>query len=126
MRGDPRGRRLVVVTRAPWSQYELLVYAATGSAGLVLSRALLRGRLVPRVLGVVGVVGYAALLAGGVLDVVGVLGLGSTGGSAFFVPGAVFEIALPVWLLVKGFSPAGLRLREEIIERRSPGSARCA
>ncbi len=96
-----------LVTSTPWTQYELLVYAATGSAGLVLSWALLRGRLVPRALALLGVVGYAVLLLGGLLDAVGVLALGSTAGSVFYLPGGVFEVALPIWLLVKGFSPPG-------------------
>lgn len=94
-----------VVTWTPWAQYELLVYAVTASAGLVLSAALLRGRLVPRPLAGLGMVGCAALLVGVVLDAVGMLSLDSAAGGAFFAPGAVFEIALPVWLLARGFAP---------------------
>lgn len=98
-----------LLTRTPWAPHELLVYAATGVAGVVLSVALLRGRLVPTPLALLGLLGYAALLAGGVLDAAGVVSLGSAAGAAFYVPGAVFEVALPVWLLVRGFGPAGGR-----------------
>ncbi len=79
--------------------YEPVVYAFTGAGGLVLSAVLLRSGLVPRWLAVLGTVGYATLLAGVALGVSDV-----DSGFVFLVPGGLFELVLPVLLLVKGFS----------------------
>ncbi|GAA3000809.1 DUF4386 domain-containing protein [Actinokineospora diospyrosa] len=86
--------------------YELLVYTLSGLGGLALSGALLRSGLVPRWLAVLGVVGYSALFAGVVCDVLGLSELESGIGLAFYVPGGLFELALPILLLVKGFARA--------------------
>jgi hypothetical protein len=68
-----------------------------GSIGFCL--LLLRTKLVPRQLALLGVVGYAALFAGAVLELSGV-GVGL----AMSIPGGLFELILPVWLFTKGFS----------------------
>lgn len=73
---------------------------ALGLGSVVFCRALLHARLVPRGLAVWGIVGYAVVAAGMALDVVG-LGIGMV----VWVPGGVFEVALAVYLLVKGFRP---------------------
>ncbi|MBP2326556.1 hypothetical protein JOF56_006941 [Kibdelosporangium banguiense] len=86
--------------------YELLVYAFSGVGGLALSGLLLRSGLVPRWLATLGIVGYAALLAGVVSDLLGLSRLDSGIGVAFYVPGGLFELALPLLLLVKGFTRA--------------------
>ncbi|MFC4598125.1 DUF4386 domain-containing protein [Cohnella hongkongensis] len=65
---------------------------------LLLCRVLYRARLIPRILSVIGFVGYAALLASGCLAL-----LGYDVGSVLYIPGAVFEIAFPVWIMAKGF-----------------------
>ncbi len=54
--------------------------------------------LVPRVLAVWGVVGYAIFLSGAVLEI---LGFGV--GLILSLPGGLFEIAVGIWLLAKGF-----------------------
>lgn len=69
-----------------------------GSAGLLFCRVLLRGGLVPASMAVWGLGGYALFLAGAVLEVVG-YGVGV----ALSVPAGLFEVALGVLLLVKGF-----------------------
>jgi hypothetical protein len=84
--------------------YEPLVYAFSGAGGLVLSGLLLRSGLVPRWLAVLGVVGYAALLAGTVGELLGLSELDSGAGLAFLVPGGLFELVLPILLLTKGFT----------------------
>ena len=84
--------------------YEPVVYAFSGVGGLALSAALLRSGLVPRWLAILGVVGYAALLAGVVSQWLGLSELDSGPGIAFYVPGGLFELALPILLLVKGFT----------------------
>jgi Domain of unknown function (DUF4386) len=86
----------------------LWVYIPTGVGGLVLTYLLYVGRLVPRPIAAVGLVGYTCLLAGVPLDLLGVLDMAAGPGLALFAPGGLFELVLlPVWLIAKGFgSPA--------------------
>ncbi|MFF3921827.1 DUF4386 domain-containing protein [Paenibacillus lactis] len=65
---------------------------------LLLCNVLYRSRLVPRFLPVIGFIGYAALLASSCLAIVG-----QDIGPVLYVPGALFEIMFPVWIMVKGF-----------------------
>lgn len=67
---------------------------------LLFCYILYRSRLVPRWLSMIGLIGYTALLASSSLSIAG-LDLGAI----LYIPGAIFEIALPVWLIVKGFNP---------------------
>ena len=94
----------VATSAHPVTGYEPFVYAFSGAAGLVLSGLLLRSGLVPRWLAVLGVVGYAALLAGVVSELTGLSELDTGAGFAFLVPGGLFELVLPILLLVKGFT----------------------
>jgi hypothetical protein len=72
---------------------------AVGVAGLLLCSTLLRARLIPRPLALWGLVGYAALLVGSTLQV-----LGFELHSIQAVPGGLWEVFIGVWLIVKGFS----------------------
>ncbi|MFD4478339.1 DUF4386 family protein [Streptomyces sp. NPDC058471] len=85
------------------TDYELLVYAFSGAAGLVLSCLLLRSGLVARWLSVLGLVGYGVLLAGVASDLLGLVDINSGAGTAFYVPGGLFEAVLPLLLIFKGF-----------------------
>lgn len=69
-----------------------------GVVALLFCRVLLRARLVPRFMAIWGLVGYAAFLAGAILEV-----LGYGVGVALSAPGGLFEIGLGVLLLVRGF-----------------------
>ncbi len=76
-------------------------FAMTGLAlgSILFCRALLQARLVPSFLAVWGVVGYVLLAAGGMLEILGVgVGLYS------FALGGLFELAVGVYLVVKGFA----------------------
>jgi hypothetical protein len=66
---------------------------------------LFRFRLVPRIISVVGVIGYALVFFGSIASWFGQLDVSSGGnGAPLVVPVAVFEIILlPFWLLFKGF-----------------------
>ncbi|MFE9751564.1 DUF4386 domain-containing protein [Saccharothrix saharensis] len=76
---------------------------SVATAGVLFCRVLLRARLVPRWLAVWGGVGYAVFLLGAVLEV-----LGHGVGVALSVPGGLFEIALGVLLVTRGFAtPTG-------------------
>jgi hypothetical protein len=58
-----------------------------------------RVRLVPRILAALGVAGYAVFATGYVLDL-----LGLDVGLITAIPGGIFEVAVALWLILKGFS----------------------
>ena len=76
-----------------------------GLGGLLFTWMLFRFRLVPRVISVIGLIGYALVLAGSVsgwFDVIDVAPGGN--GSPLAIPVALFEIILlPFWLFYRGF-----------------------
>jgi len=82
----------------------LWVYIPTGIGGLILTYLLFVSRLVPRPIAVLGIVGYASLLLGVLLDLLGVLDMVAGAGLVLVAPGGLFEfIVLPIWLIAKGF-----------------------
>jgi hypothetical protein len=86
----------------------LWVYVPTGLGGLVLTYLLLISGLVPRPVAILGLIGYASLTLGVPLDLLGVLDMSSGVGLLLLAPGGVFELlALPIWLIAKGFGPIG-------------------
>ncbi|MEU5685857.1 DUF4386 domain-containing protein [Streptomyces venezuelae] len=87
------------------TDYALLVYAFSGAGGLALSYLLLCAGLVARWLSVLGLVGYAVLLAGVGSDLLGLVDINSGAGVLFYVPGGLFEVLLPLLLIFKGFRP---------------------
>jgi len=82
----------------------MLVYLYTAIGGLMLSYMLLRTRLVPRGLSVLGLIGYAALLLAAVLDMLGLIDTVAGTGLIGLVPGGLFELLLPIWLFARGFN----------------------
>lgn len=93
--------------------YEPVVYVFTGSAGLLLTAALARTGLVERPLVRLGTVGYVAILCALPLQLLTTTSLDSVPGLLLYVPGALFELLLPLLLLARGF-------REPNSERRRP------
>ncbi len=88
--------------------------------GLFMTWFLLRAGLVPRVLAAWGVIGYAIHLTGAIAEIFGLhVGL------MLSLPGGVFELALGVWLIGKGFnSVVGFRhLRAGESQRAVPSMA---
>ena len=76
---------------------------ALGLASIPFWALFYRLQLVPRPLALVGIVGYAIFMTGMVLELLGVTGAGLIGS----MPGGLFEIAVGIWLIAKGFrSPA--------------------
>ncbi len=82
----------------------VLVYLFTAVAGASIAFLLYRSRLIPRPLAVLGLIGYPVLLAGAVLDMFGLTDVTQGAGMLAVVPGGLFELILPIWLLTKGFS----------------------
>jgi hypothetical protein len=85
-----------------WTLMFIYVYTAIG--GLMLGYMLLRTRLVPRGLSVLGLIGYVALLLTAVLDMLGIVDAVGGSGMVGLIPGGLFEFVLPIWLFARGFS----------------------
>jgi hypothetical protein len=83
---------------------ELLIYSFTAVGGIVFSYLLYVSGLVPRGLSLLGILGYVVLAVGIPIALVGLADLDSGWGTLFFLPGGLFELVLPLLLLVKGFS----------------------
>ncbi|MUG84864.1 DUF4386 family protein [Paenibacillus timonensis] len=77
-----------------------LAMLVLSSGSLLFCSILYQSRLVPRWLSVIGFVGYTGLLASSSLSLAGL-----DAGQILYLPGAIFEIVLPGWLIVKGFHP---------------------
>ena len=96
----------VLVGLRHWTIMFVYVYTAVG--GVMLSYMLLKTRLVPRGFSVLGLIGYPVLLLAAVLDMLGVVdtvgGLGLVG----LIPGGLFELVLPIWLIARGFNLTGI------------------
>lgn len=72
---------------------------ALGGFSTFFSLYLYKERLVPRWLSASGVIGYISLIISAVLE------LKTPGtGMMYLIPGAIFEVLFPVWLIVKGLN----------------------
>lgn len=72
---------------------------ALGMGSIPLCYVLFREKLIPRILSLVGIIGYIALAFSGFLGLFGIHSISM----ALFIPGSIFEIGLPIYLLLKGF-----------------------
>jgi hypothetical protein len=86
-----------------------------GVAGLILCSMFYRTQLVPRLLAVWGLIGYAILLLGSVLQV-----LGFNLNSIQAIPGGLWGLFIGVWLIAKGFSTSSQLPSEPTISSTTP------
>jgi len=91
-----------ILVRAGQSSY-FISMAIWGIGGLLFVSVLYISRLVPRIFSVWGFIGYAIFIAGMILELFGV-----GNGVLLSLPGGLFEIGLSLFLILKGFSKAGL------------------
>ncbi|MEV0592944.1 DUF4386 domain-containing protein [Nonomuraea cavernae] len=83
----------------------LWVYIPTAIGGLVFTYLLFVSGIVPQPIAVLGLIGYALLLLGVPLDLLGVLDMDAGLGMLLLAPGGLFEVlVLPIWLFAKGFT----------------------
>lgn len=75
-----------------------LAMIALSLGSLMFCYLLYRTKLIPRTLSLLGLVGYMALLLSSCLSIIGL-----DPGMLLFIPGGLFEIIFPIWLIVKGF-----------------------
>jgi hypothetical protein len=83
-----------------------MIYIFNFLAGLGFCYLLYKSKLVPRFLSVLGLIGYALLLPGTLLHIFGHIDM--LGEVIVFIPGALFELLLPIWLFVKGFNSSAI------------------
>jgi hypothetical protein len=89
-----------LLTQANTMAYQIGQATLAGGA-IFLSALMYRARLLPRFLSAWGLVGYIIHLAGAIAEIFGFhISL------MLLVPGMLFELALPAWLIFKGFQPA--------------------
>lgn len=105
---------LLEVASAQYEAAMALVFLCTGASGTVLAYVLIRSRLVPLPLAVLGAIGYPAMLAGTVLDMLRLLDLQQGVGLALVWPVGLFELLLPIWLFIKGFNTGNLASRRVV------------
>ena len=80
-----------------------MVPIAVGLGGMMFCYLLYQSKLIPRFLSAWGLIGYAVLLIGGLLDM-----LGFSTGLIKGLPVASFEIFIAIWLIVKGFNASAI------------------
>ena len=94
-----------LVTMRQWT-FLLGPGLVAGINALFLGTTLLRGRLVPRVIPTIGLIGAPIILMSATVTIFGGWGQTSAVGALCALPIAVWEFSLGVWLTVKGFKPA--------------------
>lgn len=89
-----------------------------GINDLLLGYLLYQSRLVPRGLSLIGFIGGPVLIAGDICVMFGLIGQHDSSTALIAVPVAVFEFALGIYLIVKGFKtiPAEDEDTDEIIQ----------
>ena len=109
--GDPDASNFqtlgaVVIALRHWAWR--LVYILNGVLTLILAYLLYQSRLVPRPISVLGLIGGAVLLLGTALAMFGLIDVDQGAGLLVVLPGGLFELILPIWLIVKGFNPSAI------------------
>jgi uncharacterized protein DUF4386 len=76
--------------------------------GLILGYLMYTSRLIPRYLAVLGLIAGPLLIASGVAMLFGVFELGSVLQGIMSIPEFIYELALGIWLTVRGFNPSAV------------------
>jgi hypothetical protein len=97
----------MVTTKNEFFRYDAFVYMFTASGGLIFSYLLYVSGLIPRFLALLGLVGYVVLAIGIPVTLMSDVKLDEGWGLIFVAAGAVFELVVPLLLIIKGFSTGG-------------------
>lgn len=76
-----------------------LAMITLGFCSLILFGFLIKKSIGPKQLFIIGVIGYLALV---IYSLINLLSLSQSAPMWLFAPGAIFEVAFPIWLIVKG------------------------
>jgi Domain of unknown function (DUF4386) len=71
----------------------------TASSGLILCFLIYSKKLIPRLISIIGIIGYALIFGKSIVDI-----FGFDTGSILYIPGAIFELVFPIWLIIRGFN----------------------
>lgn len=89
---------------------------ALGVGSIPFCYLLYRRQLVPRPIAALGLIGYPLLIINGGLEA-----FDQSVGIVLFLPGALFELLFPIWLIAKGFNPQpGTTPTENVAEPKQP------
>jgi hypothetical protein len=83
------------------------VLAGVGN-GMLLGYLMYRSGLVPRGMAVLGLIGGPVLVAAAIAILFGVIEAGSVWQGIATLPEALWELALGIWLIVKGFNSSAV------------------
>jgi hypothetical protein len=81
-----------------------MVFLFTGMSGIIFAYLLYRTRLIPRPIAVLGLVGYPMLVVGGILYIFHLIDFLRGVGLLFAWVVGLFELILPMWLIIRGFN----------------------
>ncbi|MCJ8344238.1 DUF4386 domain-containing protein [bacterium] len=85
------------------TSFDLIIFAFSSLAGLVFSSLLYISKIIPKSLSIIGLIGYACLLLGVLLNLLSIININEGFAILVYLPGTIFEFFLPILLLVKGF-----------------------
>jgi hypothetical protein len=97
------GIYLLSLLKLMW-KYEMIIFVFTALGGLIFSYLLFQSKLIPRYLSGLGIIGYAMLFLGIVLNMFNIFNINDGLGMLIYLPGGMFELFLPIWLFIKGFN----------------------
>jgi hypothetical protein len=101
------GIYLLSLLKLMWN-HEMIIFIFTSLGGLIFSYLLYQSKLIPRYLSVIGIIGYAMLLLGVLLNMLGYVDITTGAGMLLYLPGGLFELFLPTWLIFKGFNKSAI------------------
>lgn len=104
------GTLAIVLAKGNFFAYQLGM-AIWGLGGLMLCTLLYQSKLVPRLITIAGFIGYAIFISGTILEL-----FGYNIGVLLSMPGGLFEIALSLWLIFRGFNLVALNSTATKIE----------
>jgi len=91
-----------------WRSWTYQLILMTYLGGLMLSYILYQSKLIPRSISVLGLVAHPLVVTGALLGMLGLIDVTQGAGMLVLLPGGLFEIILPIWLIVKGFNPSAI------------------
>ena len=111
------GIYLLSLLKFMW-KYEMIIFVFTALGGLIFSYLLYLSKLIPRYLSVLGIIGYAMLFLGVLLDMFSLFNINDGASMLLYLPGGLFELFLPIWLFIKGFNSSAITSLYDRIENK--------
>lgn len=81
-----------------YSSFFEIAMIVLGIGSIIFCYYLFKEKLIPQSISIIGILGYIGLILWGILSFTNL-----SSSLYFFIPGAIFEIIFPLWLIFKGF-----------------------